>query len=381
MPRQTIAVNTRFLLKNKLEGIGRFTSETLRNMVIAHPEHDFVFLFDRPYHSDFIFAPNVKPCVVPPPARHPLLWYLWFEIALPIAFSRIKPQLFISTDGYCSLRSKVPTLMVVHDLAFVHYPQQIPHLVERYYKHFVPLYVRRADRIAAVSDYTRQDIHRLYGTPCEKIDLVYNGINEQYKPLTTNEQADIRQQYTAGCPYFLFVGAIHPRKNLANILRAFDLFKQQNSNDVKLVIAGRKAWQSTEAFTVYEAMQYKNEVLFLGHLEVGELSKITASALALTYVSFFEGFGIPIIEAFACDVPVLTANVSSMPEVAGDAALLLDPYSPQAIATAMLQIYTDKALRNKLIGNGRLQRRRFGWQLSAEKLWESAEKVLTAHKH
>lgn len=376
MPRQTIAVNTRFLIPHKLEGIGRFTCETLRNMVMAHPEHDFVFLFDRPYHKDFIFADNVRPMVVPPPARHPFLWYLWFEIALPIVFARLRPHLFISTDGYCSLHTQVPTLMVVHDLAFEHYPEQIPALVMRYYTHFVPRYIRHARRIAAVSNYTRQDIHNLYHTPLDKIDVVYNGINEQYCPLSAAEQTQIRQHYTQGCPYFLFVGAIHPRKNLANILRAFDLFKQQSDNRVKMVIAGRKAWQSTEAFEVYEAMQYKEEVLFLGHLEVGELAKIIASALALTYISFFEGFGIPIIEAFACDIPVLTANVSSMPEVAGDAALFLDPTQPNEIAAALLKIYEQPDLRKELTAKGRLQKQRFGWPLSAESLWQSAQKTV-----
>jgi glycosyltransferase involved in cell wall biosynthesis len=374
---KTIAVNTRFLLKGKLEGIGRFTCESLRLITQQHPEHRFIFLFDRPYSRDFIFAPNVEAMLVPPPARHPFLWYAWFEYALPLALHRIKADLFLSPDGYCSLRSSVKTLMVVHDLAFEHYPEQVSGLVRRYYQHFVPRYCRRAQAIATVSEYTKSDICQLYGIDPNKIQAVYNGTNTEYRPLSSAEKQLIKAKYSQHCDYFLFVGAIHPRKNLANILRAFVQFKQQTQSNIKMLIAGRRAWQSQEAFEVYENMPFRDEVIFLGHLEVGELAAVTGAAFALVYASFFEGFGIPIVEAMTCQVPVITSDVSSMPEVAGNAALLVQPHDAHSIANAMLQLYNNDQLRQQLIENGVVQCQQFGWQQTADKLWQIANNCLT----
>jgi glycosyltransferase involved in cell wall biosynthesis len=376
---KTIAVNTRFLLKGKLEGIGRFTCESLRLITQQHPEHRFIFLFDRPYSREFIFAPNVEAMLVPPPARHPFLWYAWFEYALPLALHRIKADLFLSPDGYCSLRSSVKTLMVVHDLAFEHYPEQVSGLVRRYYQHFVPRYCRRAQAIATVSEYTKSDICQLYGIDPNKIQAVYNGTNTEYRPLSSAEKQLIKAKYSQHCDYFLFVGAIHPRKNLANILRAFVQFKQQTQSNIKMLIAGRRAWQSQEAFAVYENMPFRDEVIFLGHLEVGELAAVTGAAFALVYASFFEGFGIPIVEAMTCQVPVITSDVSSMPEVAGNAALLVQPHDAHSIANAMLQLYNNEQLRQQLIKNGVVQCQQFGWQQTADKLWQIANNCLT-HK-
>ena len=176
--------------------------------------------------------------------------------------------------------------------------------------------------------------------------------------------------------YFIYAGAIQPRKNLANIFRAFDLFKKQNRGNAQLVIAGRKAWKFKEALEVYEDMEYKADVLFTGHLSSEDLASLMAGALAMAYVSLFEGFGIPIIEAMNCGIPVITSNVSSMPEVAEDAALLVQPESVSEIAGAMERISTDEQLRKSLIVKGNQQKQKFSWDKTAAALWNSAEKIL-----
>ncbi len=376
MPKKTIAVNTRFLLKNRLEGIGRFTCESLRHITQNHPEYHFAFLFDRPYGEEYIFADNITPYVLQPPARHPFLWYTWFEWSVPRALKRIQPTLFLSTDGYCSLRSNVPTVTVIHDVAFEHYGEQVPFLTRHYYQHFTPKYVAKSQRIAAVSEYTRQDLNKQYGTPLDKIDVVYNGANEQYKVLNNDEKEQVRTSYSKGLPYFYFIGAIHPRKNLANILRAFDQFKTKTNSPHLFLVAGRKAWQSQEAYTVFQNMEHQSSVIFLGHLQLSEAVKVVAAAEGLVYPSFFEGFGIPILEAMYAGVPAITANVSSMPEVAGDAALLVDPYNVDAIADAIHQLATDSTLTTRLITNGKTQQQKFSWEKTASRLWNCVEKVV-----
>ena len=148
-----IAVNTRLLIKNKLEGIGWFSYETLKRITRAHPEHQFYFLFDRPFDESFVFGSNVTPIVIRPQARHPILFYLWFEKSIPRALKKINPDLFMSTDGYLSLSTTTPSLPVIHDLNFEHYPEQLPFLVRKYYKHYFPRFARKAARIATVSEF------------------------------------------------------------------------------------------------------------------------------------------------------------------------------------------------------------------------------------
>lgn len=375
--RPKIAVNTRFLLKDKLEGIGRFTDESLKRITKQHPEVDFVFLFDRSYDESFIYNSNVIPKVVSPPARHPLLWYLWFEWAVPRALKQIQPDLFLSTDSFLSLSTDVPTALVIHDIGFEHFPEHLDYLPSKYYRHYTPLYARKARRIATVSEYTRQDVCKRYKVDSSKIDVVYNGGSDVFKPVSELVRQEIQKQYTQACPYFVFVGTIHPRKNIANIFRAFDQFKAKYDRDWKLLMVGRKGWTFKEIFEVYENMQYKEEVIFTGHVQLDELARITAGASAMLYPSVFEGFGIPLLEAMHCDVPVISSNTSSLPEVAGDAALLVDPHSIDEIVEAMRRLSVEQALAQNLIKAGREQRKKFGWDKTANALWQTVEKALS----
>lgn len=373
-----IAVNTRLLLKDRLEGIGWFSHECLSRIVRQHPEHQFYFLFDRKYDDSFVYAPNVTPIVAYPQARHPYLWYLFFEVGVPYQLRRIRPDLFLSTDGWVPTRAlSVPMVDVIHDLNFVHQPDFIEKkTVKRYYDRFFPQFAQRADRIATVSEFTRQDIHQQYGIPLSKIDVVYNGANEVFRPLSLSEQAQVKAQYTQGCDYFLFVGLIHKRKNLANIFRAFDAFKKSQESDAKLVIVGDKKWWQGEIEDTYLTMQYRDEVIMMGRQQRDTLARLYASARALVYASLFEGFGIPIVEAFRAETAVITSNVTSMPEVAGDAAAIVDPASVEAITAAMARLWNEDEYRQSLIEKGRTRRELFSWEQTADKLWKTIETVL-----
>lgn len=370
-----IAVNTRFLLKNKLEGIGWFTYESLKRITVQHPEHEFIFFFDRTFPKEFIFSDNVTGKVIFPPARHPFLWYWWFEHALPAALKKHKSDIFLSTDGYLSLKAVLPQVTVMHDLAFEHFPEHVSPLTARYYKYFTPKYAQKARRIATVSSFSKQDIVSLYDVAPEKIDVVYNGANDLFVPLSRTEQEKVRGEFTGGNPYFIYAGALQPRKNIIRLYQAFDLFKKKNPGNIKLVMAGRN-WSYDEAMKVHAAMEFKDAVVFPGHLTRLGLSRLMAASEGLVYVSLFEGFGIPIVEAMYCDVPVITSNISSMPEVAGDAGLLTDPYSIEDIANKMEMLYRNKALALQLVERGRLQRLIFNWQFTADNLWNCLIKAM-----
>lgn len=364
-----IAVNTRLLLKDKLEGIGWVAYETLSRIVKAHPDDEFYFLFDRKPDPKFIFAENVKPVVLFPQARHPFLYIIYFEISVCRALRRIKPDVYLSTDAYLSLRSKTPQIAVFHDINFEHFPQDFPKLALWHYKKFFPKFAHKAKKIITVSEFSKKDIIDNYKVEPEKIDVVYNGANEGFKPLSEEEKTKIRNKYTSGCQYFMFVGSLHPRKNLARLFPAFDMFKERTGSDVKLLIVGEKRWWTEPIQKAYEAMGHKDDVVFVGHLQMEELHRVTAAALASVYVSYFEGFGIPIVEAYKCDVPVITSNVTSMPEVAGDAALLVDPFDTESIAGA-LELVMDENIRNSLIEKGRIRRNDFSWDKAAEQWYK-----------
>jgi len=370
-----IVVNTRLLIKDKLEGIGWFTYESFKRITCQHPEHHFYFIFDRPFHPDYIFSDNITPIILSPQARHPLLFYIWFEWNLPPLLKRLNPDVFVSPDGYLSLRSGIKSLAVIHDLNFEHYPEDLPFLIRKYYRYFFPRFSAKANRIATVSEFSKQDIIQQYKISPDKIDVVYDGSSELYKPLREEEIRETRSKYSGGAKYFVFIGSLHPRKNLAALFRAFDLFRKQKESDVKLVIVGEKKWWTKEISEAYNQMAFSGELIFCGRQKLNELRKILGAALALTYVSYFEGFGIPIVEAFCCGVPVITANVTSMPEVAGDAALLVDPFDPSSIADAMHKINEDDILRNELIHRGLRRKDVFNWQRTADLLWESIEKT------
>lgn len=374
-----IAINTRFLLANRLEGMGWFSHEVLKRWTSWHPEHEFLFIFDRPFDDQFVFNENVSPVVVFPQARHPFLFYWWFEWSLPAIFRKHKAAAFMSPDGFCALRAKIPTHLVIHDIAWKHFPTHIPYWHRKHYEYYMPRFAKKANQIATVSEYSKKDIVEYLNVPEEKVDVVYNGSKPAFKPLSFEEERAVRRQYSETAPYFLYLGSIHPRKNLVRLLKAFDQFKLKNSSPLKLLIAGRMAWQTGEVAELLKTMNYAKEVVFLGYVPEAELPRLVAAAFAMTYVSLFEGFGIPLLEALYCDVPSISSQTSSMPEVVGDAGLLADPYSVDSIALQMQRLWTEKGLRNQLIERGRLQREQYSWDLTAEKMWQSFEKSIEGH--
>ena len=371
-----IAVNTRLLLKDKLEGIGWYTYETLSRIVKAHPEHDFYFIFDRPYSKEFIFAKNVTPIVLGPPTRHPILWYIWFELRLPKLLKKHNIDLFLSTDGFLSLTSKVPSVAVIHDVNFEHHPKDLKFTHSLFYRFFFKKYAHKAKRLVTVSEYSKSDISKFYGLSEAKIDVSLNGVNSLFHQIELTEQIKTRKQFSQGNDYFLFVGALHPRKNIKRLLMAFDLFKTETKSKNKLLIVGAKMWWNDELKEAFENLSHKEDVIFTGRKSLEDLQVLYAAAQAFCFVPYFEGFGIPIIEAMRCGCPVITSNCTAMPEVAGEAAILVDPYNIEDIKNAMITIENDPKLRADLSEKGLIHSQKFNWKSTANVLWNSIEKVL-----
>lgn len=376
----TIAVNTRLLLPGKLDGMGWYAYETLKRITQAHPEHNFMFVFDRKYSDEFIFSDNVKAILVPPQARHPLLWHIWFEYSLAYAISKSKADLFFSPEGLLCTRTNIPQVGVVHDLNFEHFPEYLPANVAAYYKKWFKRSVQKAARLATVSQFSKDDLIKTYKVPVAKVDVVYNGVSDHFKPLNADEIKKNREVFSQGKPYFLFVGSLHPRKNILNMLLAFDRFKKETESDFKFLIVGKKQWWNAEMEQTFNALKHQSDIVFTGRQPDESLARITASAFAKMYVSYFEGFGIPVIEAMKCNVPVITSNITSLPEVSGDAALLVTPTDVTQITNAMKQLASNDSMRNSLIEKGKIQQAKFSWDKTAELTWQTIQTVLSERK-
>lgn len=366
-----IAVNTRFLLGDHLEGFGYFVQEVTNLWTQQHPEHQFHFFFDRPYSGKQPLAPNVTAHVLSPPARHPLLWKYWFDVKLPLALKKIKADVFFSPDGQCSLTTSVPQCMVVHDLGFLHFPDGYKKSHLQYYKQYTPKFIRKAQTVATVSQFSKTDIIKQYNTDPEKISVVYSGVKASFVPVSYDTQTAIKEKYTGGAEFFLCTGAIQPRKNLVNFLKAFSVFKRRMHSSMKLVLAGRLAWKNEEFLTLLKTYKYKDDVVLTGYLDESELALLTASAYAAVYPSFFEGFGVPVLEAMKCNVPVLTSKASAMEEISEGKATYFDPANVDDIAYQLMFIYKNEGERKEFIENGKAIAVKYTWQQTADLVWKS----------
>jgi glycosyltransferase involved in cell wall biosynthesis len=371
-----IVVNTRLLLKNRLEGIGWFAYQTLKRIAEKNPNVHFVFLFDRNFDEEFVFSDNITPMVIGPQARHPFLYYAWFQFSVKHLLNKMQPDLFLSPDGFLSLGATCKQLPVIHDLNFVHHPNDIKWLTSKFYNHYFPKYAEAASRIATVSEFSKQDLINTYHINPQKIDVVYNGINSFFKPITAEFKQKTKEKYTQGKNYFVCVGSLHPRKNIPNLIRAFAAFKKETNSDFKLVLAGPEFWGLADIRSALEESAAKEDVIFTGRLSNEDLSMVLGSATALSFVPYYEGFGIPLIEAMEAQIPIITSNVTSLPEVAGEAALFVNPMDINDIKHAMLQIYQNENLCKSLIEKGNHQKQNFSWDKSADLLWKSIEKTL-----
>lgn len=357
-----IGVNGRLLYQDTLEGIHRYVYETTVHMARMHPETSFIVYLDRKSKATLPFPSNIKFRTISLPTRHPLLWLIWFELLLPFYLNQDKVDVFYSADGFLSLLTRKPQVLVTHDLAFCHYPEHIPLFHLLYYRLFIKKFHEKAKDIIAVSHATKDDIITRFGINRKKITVAYNAINHEVTRSKDFISEDIIDLVDDNSPYFFNIGAIHPRKNIKRICEAFSLCKKKYSLPHKLIVAGRFAWKSSQ---IKKEMKSTSGVIFIGNINDSEKSYLYQHATALLYLSVFEGFGIPILEAMQASCPVVTSSTSSMPEVAGNAAILANPLDIQSMSDAIYQI-TDPIQREIFINQGIQRVEVFSWEDTAE---------------
>lgn len=374
-----VAVNTRVLIKDKLEGIGKYKFEILRRLVLLRPGDTFFFIFDHPPHPEFLFAPNVVPVNAFLPSKSPLLLDIYFDLVIPRILRKIKADVFFSPDGYLSLRTNVPSIPVIHDINFVHHPEFLPPKWRKYYNSHFPKFAYKAAHIITVSDFCKQDISQTLQIPNEKISVAENSISDDFKTIAGVDKEMIKSRYTGGKDYFVFVGAMHTRKNPLGMFRAFEGFKSKSKSDFKLLIVGEKKWTDPEAEKFFASMAHQKDIIFTGRVSEEEKVHLLRSAFAMLFISKFEGFGVPILEAFAAGIPVIAARNSAMPEVGGDACFYADADDSEKVADIMIQLHLQPELRLSHIEKGKQQLKLFNWDQSTSIISEVITKVAEQH--
>ena len=364
-----IALNARLLIPGKLEGTGRFTHQCYKRLVSSRPDDEFLLIFDRTPDGEFNYGDNVKSICLLPPARRPWLFDLWFDYAITRKLKTWKADAFVSTDGYLSRRTSVPQLNVIHDINFEHHPEWLPSRYSKHFKSRFPEYAKISSSLCTVSEFSKRDISEKYGVNLSDITVIPNAPDESFKPSSESIRKESRNKYTDGNPYIVFVGSLHPRKNIPGVIAAFQKYRDLGGV-YDLLMIGTSMWRD-------EKLSSKN-VYYAGRLNDGDIVNAVSSAEALLYLPFFEGFGVPVVEAMACGVPVVASNTSSLPEVCGNAAAaLVNPIDDLAAAEALLKLQTDTEFHKLKSQAGIKRASEFSWDSSAVLLSAELDKILT----
>jgi glycosyltransferase involved in cell wall biosynthesis len=353
-------------------GIGRYTRELLRALAAVDTQ--------TRYRLYYAAGPGAAAYPLPRlPSNFSLrrlpfddIWLsrLWHRLQLPIPANWITGPIDLLHSPDFTLppvAGRTRTLLTVHDLSFVRDPDSAVPVLRDYLNRAVPRSVARADHVLADSAATRDDLVELYQTPLEKITVLYSGVNDSFRPIRDPALlAAVRQRYGLGAdPYVLAVGTLQPRKNYVRLIRAF---AQLDQPGLRLVIVGGRGWMFDSIFSEVGRLGLEGRVLFPGFADDADLPALYSAARVLAYPSLYEGFGLPILEAFACGTPVVTSTASCLPEVAGDAALLVAPEDEAALAGALSRAVCDDSLRADLVRRGFERLKHFSWEASARQL-------------
>jgi len=374
-------VGTAFARQAQRGGLANYFRQLVRHLAESDPENHYTLLLHP--HSAALFqvdAPNFHTRVVPIPGRQA---HYWEQLLLPLVLAALPLDLVHFVGFPAVLAQRKPTVITLHDLSY----KALPHLrgdwLSRFHwRFFGDRGARRADHVITISEHSRRDIQRLLGIPAERISVIYEAPAPIFRPITPESaRAIARDTYGIAGRYLLFVGTLQPTKNLARLIDAYALARQRAGVAPALVIVGQKGWDFADLFARVRALELEDQVLFTGYVPDDDLPALYSGAEAFVLPSLYEGFGLPVLEAMACGAPVITSTVTSLPEVVGDAALLVDPTDTDALAGALAQICTDAALRQRLRLAGLARAAQFSWRRCAEETLAVYQRVATAQRY
>jgi glycosyltransferase involved in cell wall biosynthesis len=310
------------------------------------------------------------------PTHRPAVRILWEQLAQPVILRRTGVDLLHAMAFTGPLATPCPFVVTIYDLSFLHYPEAFRPWNRWYLSRFTALSARRARRVIAISESTKRDVVRLLGVPANRVDVVYCGADDIFRPLPTEEMTRFRRERALPDRFILFLGTLEPRKNVQTLIRAYGQWRKAEPGIPKLVIAGGKGWYYDQIFADVEALELAGDVIFPGYVRQEELPLWYNAADLFVYPSRFEGFGLPVLEAMACGTPVVTTHAASLPEVAGDAALLVSPDDEAQLIEAMRRALSVGDLRQEMTAKGRAHAANFTWDRTARQTIDTYERAL-----
>lgn len=307
------------------------------------------------------------------PAYGPVARIMWEQIVQPVILRQKRIDLVHGLAFVTPLLSPCPTVVTIFDLSFLRFPESFRQANRTYLRLFTSLSARRARRVIAISEHTKRDVVHLLGIPAEKVEVIYCGVETNFYPRPVAEVQAFRQQRGLPERFVLFVGTLEPRKNVRRLIEAY---AQIRNLGVKLVIVGGKGWLYDDIFASVERLGLSDEVLFAGYVPAEELPFWYNAAKLFVFPSLYEGFGLPPLEAMACGTPVISSDAASLPEVVGEAGLMVAPQDVDGLAEAMRQVLGDQGLREQLRERGLQQARQFSWEKIAQQTITVYQQVL-----
>lgn len=373
MPRLTIGFDASRAARARRTGTETYSLELLNALAQLLPATDRLRLYTphAPQHSRWPDSTQVETRIIPFPR-------LWTHLRLSAELWRQPPDVLFVPAHVLPLVCPVPAAVTVHDLGYRHYPDAHRPFDRWYLDWTTRRHTRVARQLIADSQATKQDLVDFYRANPDRISVVYLGRDESLRPVTDARHiAETKARYGISSDYLLYLGTLQPRKNLIRLIDAFQQARQQTPTlDVKLVIAGKRGWLYNAIFERVQQLGLTEQVIFPGYIPDTDKPALLSGALAYVFPSLYEGFGLPVLEAMACGTPVLTSRLSSLPEVAGSAALLVDPHQTDDIAAGLIRLMTDPDLRRQLVQRGYQQRQRFSWQEAATQLLAILERIV-----
>lgn len=358
---------------NQSAGIGRFVRCLFEAVTRIDQQNEYVLLHAAPEPGRPVqvpSGPNVSRRELR--FRERVMNALWHRLNVPLPVDLLTGpiDIFHAPDFVLPPVRHAKTILTIHDLAFLLHPECADQRLRAYLEQVVPRSVARADYIIADSENTRNDVICLLDADPDRVFVIPGGVEPRFRPASSESVADVRQAYGLDGPYILAVGVIEPRKNFPRLIEAYTRFRRKAGFRHQLVIAGGRGWLSDETFREAERSAYSGDIRFTGFVPEERLPALYTGADVFAYPSLYEGFGLPVLEAMACGTPVICANTSSLPEFAGDAAVLIPPDDPGAIANALETVCGEDGLRHQLHERGYARAREYRWERSAEMLLE-----------
>ena len=366
----TIAVNANFLNTNYPCYDGDFIFEIFSRLAKKYPQHNFIYFFDNNFDEKYITSKNITAVITGPQIKNPLLLQYRLNYKIPSLLKKHKADIFISTGGYCSLRTKLPQCVIINDLSFLQLPQFFSKRWLNFYKRNTEKFLTKAKVIVTTAEFLKKEIINKYKIASDKIDVAYTAASNNFKPSTWQQKNTVKEKYTEGLEYFLHAGPVNTGSNLITLLKAFSFFKKRQKSNMQLLLMSKSAAIDKDFIKSLASYKYRDEVKLLDNLSDESIIQITGAAYAMIYPSLYDGCGTSLLQAMQSDIPVITANNTAMPEICSDAALYISPNDFNDIAEKMMLLFKDEDLRNELIIKGRQQAAMYNWDKTADKVWE-----------